>query len=309
MKTFFCLLAAAACVFAAEPPAPNLELSNGVLRAKFHLPDPVKGYYQGTRFDWAGVIASLERKGHNYFGVWFDRYDPKLHDAITGPVDSFNAIGYDEAPVGGKFLRIGVGWLKKADTAPMNNFRTYDIVDGGKWSVKNGKDWVEFTHTLPDTYVYTKRMKLEKDKLVIDYALKNTGAKALETDVFNHDFFMIDNTPTGPDMVVKLPFDATPGPDWRGPGKLENKQLTYPAELPKGPSVSGTIKGHGDTAKDHDFRVENRKTGVGVRQVGSKPIARLYFWSIRTTVCPEAYVHLRVDPGKQDRWRNAFEFY
>ena len=309
MKTILCLLAAAASALAADPPAPNLEISNGVLRAKLHLPDPVKGYYQGTRFDWAGVIASLERKGHNYFGVWFDRYDPKLHDAITGPVDSFNAIGFDEAPVGGKFLRIGVGWLKKPDDRRMDNFRTYDIVDGGKWTTKSGKDWVEFTHTLPDTYVYTKRLKLDKDKLVIDYTLKNTGAKTLETQVFNHDFFMIDNTPTGPDMVVKLPFDATPGPDWRGPGELKGKELVYSAELPKGASVSGNIKGYGDTPKDHDFRVENCKTGVGVRQVGTKPIARLYFWSIRTTVCPEAYVQLRVEPGKQDRWQNAFEFY
>src|SRR5215213_1041885 len=155
MKNFLCLAAAAAaCALAADPPAPDIEISNGALRVKLHSPDPVKGYYQGTRFDWAGVIASLERKGHNYFGVWFPKYDPKLHDAITGPVDSFNAIGYEEAPVGGKFLRIGVGWLKRPDAPRVDNFRTYEILDGGKWTTKKGKDWVEFTHALPGTYVY-----------------------------------------------------------------------------------------------------------------------------------------------------------
>jgi len=309
MKTTICLLACALGALAADPPAPTIEISNGELRAKLHAPDPVKGYYQGTRFDWAGVIASLERKGHNYFGVWFPKYDPKLHDAITGPVDSFNAIGYEDAPVGGKFLRIGVGWLKKPDAAPVNNFKTYDIVDGGKWATKAGKDKVEFTHTLAGTYVYRKTVRLVKDQLVIEHALKNTGTKTLETDMFNHDFFMLDNQPTSPDIVVKFPFEAKAGNDWRGPGELTGKELVYKQELPAGTSVSGAITGYGDTAADQDFRVENRKTGVGVHQTGDRPMSRLYFWSIRTTVCPEAYVHVRVEPGKEERWRSAFEFY
>jgi hypothetical protein len=302
-------VAAAASALAADPPQPNLEISNGVLTAKLHLPDPTTGYYQGTRFDWAGVIASLERKGHTYFGVWFPRYDPKLHDAITGPVDSFNAIGYDEAAVGDKFLRIGVGWLKRPDAPKVDNFHTYDIVDAGKWSEKHGKDWVEFTHTLGDTYVYRKRVALVKDQLVIEHSLKNTGKKTLETDVFNHDFFMLDNQPTSPDIVVKFPFEPKSGADWRGPGELQGKELVYKQELPQGVSVSGELTGYGTAAADQDFRVENRKTGVGVHQTGDHPMSRLYFWSIRTTVCPEAYVHVKVEPGKEERWRSAFEFY
>jgi hypothetical protein len=310
MKTTFCLLAGALMALAADPPAPNLTISNGVLTAKLHVPDPVKGYYQGTRFDWAGVIESLKRNGHEYFGVWNPApYDPKLHDAITGPVDSFNAIGYDDAPVGGKFLRIGVGWLKKADTRPMDNFRTYEIADGGKWATKAGKDKVEFTHTLAGTYVYRKTVRLVKDQLVIEHSLKNTGTKALETDMFNHDFFMLDHQPTGPDIVVKFPFRPKSQRDWRGPGELQGKELVYKEELPPGVAVSGAITGYGATAADQDFRVENRKTGMGVHQTGDQPLSRLYFWSIKTTVCPEAYVHIRVEPGKEERWRSAFEFY
>jgi hypothetical protein len=308
-RATLCLLAAAASALAADPPQPNLEISNGVLTAKLHLPDPTNGYYQGTRFDWAGVIASLERKGHTYFGVWFPRYDPKLHDAITGPVDSFNAIGYDEAAVGDKFLRIGVGWLKRPDAPKVDNFHTYDIVDGGKWTEKHGKDWVEFTHTLGDTYVYRKRVALVKDQLVIEHSLKNTGKKTLETDVFNHDFFMLDNQPTSPDIVVKFPFEPKSGADWRGPGEFQGKELVYKQELPQGVSVSGELTGYGTAAAEQDFRVENRKTGVGVHQTGDHPMSRLYFWSIRTTVCPEAYVHVKVEPGKEERWRSAFEFY
>src|SRR5262245_41916524 len=72
---------------AAEPP--QAEITNGIVRARLYLPDPQDGYYRGTRFDWSGQISRLEYKGHNYFGKWFDRYDPKLHDAIMGPVEEF----------------------------------------------------------------------------------------------------------------------------------------------------------------------------------------------------------------------------
>jgi hypothetical protein len=307
MRTLLCLLAAAARIFAADPP--QVEIANTASRAKLYLPDAEKGYYRATRFDWSGVVASLDHKGHNYFGVWFEGYDPKRHDAITGPVESFNAIGYDEAATGGSFLRIGVGWLRRPEDARVNDFKTYDIVDSGKWETRNGADWVEFTQTLPDTYVYRKTVRLVKDQLVLEHSLKNTGKKTLDTNVFNHDFYMLDNQPTSPDIVVKFPFDAQSGPDWRGPGELRGKELVYGQELQKGQTVSGEINGYGASAADYDFRVENRKTGAGVRQTGDRPLSRLYFWSIRTTVCPEAYIHIRVEPGKEETWRTAYEFY
>ena len=63
--------------------APQATISNGMITAKLYLPDTANGYYQGTRFDWSGVFASLTYKGHEYFGPWFDRYDPKIHDSIS----------------------------------------------------------------------------------------------------------------------------------------------------------------------------------------------------------------------------------
>ncbi|MEO6289469.1 MAG: hypothetical protein ABIO76_06090, partial [Ginsengibacter sp.] len=50
---------------------PEAEITNGLIRARLYLPDPENGYYRGSRFDWSGVIASLEYKEHNFFGKWF----------------------------------------------------------------------------------------------------------------------------------------------------------------------------------------------------------------------------------------------
>ena len=57
---------------------PQASISNGQITATVFLPDPVKGYYRSTRFDWSGAINSLQYKGHNYYGIWFDGVDPKV---------------------------------------------------------------------------------------------------------------------------------------------------------------------------------------------------------------------------------------
>jgi hypothetical protein len=306
MKPWLCFLLFAIAAFAADPP--SLEIANGTLHVKVYPPDARTGYYRATRFDWSGVVDNVRTKDHTYFGQWFPTYDPNLHDSIVGPVESFEAIGYDAAPGGGRFLRIGVGWLKKPDEPRVDNFRTYEILDSGKWSVRTGKDWVEFTQDLPGAYVYRKTLRLDGNRLTIEHSLKNTGDAPLDTQVFNHVFPMLDNQPTGPDVAITFPFDVQPQSDWRGPGEFHGKELSYKEELQPRVTVSGELKGYADTAAQNDFVIENRKTGARLHQTGDRPMSRLYFWSIRTTACPEAYIRVHADPGKEDLWKITYEF-
>jgi hypothetical protein len=304
---------------AADPP--QAEISNGTVRAKLYLPDAANGYYRATRFDWSGVIASLEFQGHNYFGVWFRRYDPKINDAITGPVEEYrtngdSALGYAEAKPGENFIRIGVGLVKKPDEASYQQFKTYDIADNGKWTVKTAADSVEFTQELTDpvsgyAYVYRKTVRLAKNepRLIIEHRLKNTGKKVIETNVYNHGFFVIDNQPSGPDFTVKFPFDVKATSDLHGLAEVSGKELHYLKELPPGPQVHSELTGFGDTAKDYDFRVENRKTGAGVHVTGDHPLSKIDFWSPRATVCPEAYIEMKIEPGKESQWNITYDFY
>jgi hypothetical protein len=321
LKVLFCaclvLLLSFRNLTAAE--FPQAEISNSRVRAKLYLPDAQNGYYRGTRFDWSGVIASLECEGHSYFGKWFERYDPKLHDAITGPVEEFftngAGLGYDEAKPGESFVKIGVGALRKPNEPSYSSFNSYDIVDSGKWSVKKGTDWIEFTHQLADTagyaYTYRKTLRLPKDKaeLVLEHSLKNTGRKPIPTHAYNHNFFMLDEQPSGPDFVVKFPFDLRATADLKGLAEIRGKELVYLQELQKGQTVFTNLEGHGSGAQDYDIRVENRKTGAGVRQTGDRPLSKVVFWSIRSNVSPEPYIEMKVEPGKEEKWRIRYEFY
>lgn len=320
MKTFFMTI----CVLASSLTAadfPQASISNGLIQAKLYLPDPQNGYYRATRFDWSGQIPDLTYKGHTYFGEWNPApYDPKLHDAIMGPVEEFlsgkTALGYDEAKAGGTFVKIGVGVERKPDDKPYAQFKTYEIVDPGKWSVKKRSDSVTFTQTVTDpssgyAYEYTKVVRLVKGKpdMVLEHRLKNTGKKAISSDVYEHNFYMLDKQPTGPDVVIKFPFEVHAESNLRDAAQTKGKEFVYLRELKGRESVQSNLTGFSSDPKDYNIAEENLKTGAGVRQTSDRPLTRINYWSIRTTACPEAYIHMDIEPGKTFTWKIAYNFY
>jgi hypothetical protein len=303
----------------AEPPA--AEIGNGLVTAKLYLPDPVRGYYRGTRFDWSGNVASLRYAGHEFSGPWFEGYDPLRHDAIMGPAEEFlsadGGLGYAEAKPGGTFVRIGVGVVRKPADEPYDRFRTYEVVDPGKWTIEAERDRIRFTHELegPDgyAYAYRKTIALEAGRalLTVAHALRNTGRRAIETEQYNHNFFVLDRAPTGPATRVRFAFEPR-GTEGRGLGELaelRGRELVFPRELAPGQSVFTEISGYSSSSAEYDIHVENRQAGIGVRAQGDRPLAKLVVWSIRTTVCPEPYVKLRVEPGREEAWTLRYELY
>ena len=295
---------------------PEAEITNGIIRAHFYLPDSKNGYYQATRFDWSGVITSLEYKGHEYYGKWFEKYSPTIHDAIMGPVEEFDQVGYNDAKIGGSFIKIGVGALSKPEESVYNKFKLYQIVNHGKWKVRKKSDQIQFIHNLSDTeysYEYSKTIQLTKGKpeMVIIHTLKNTGRQTIETDVYNHNFLVMDKQPTGPGYVVKFPF--TLNGTCRGNGDMANmqgNQITFLRDLTKSENFfCNRVTGFNDTVNDYDIRVENTKAGAGVRITSDHPIFKMVFWSSSTTVCPEPYIKIKVEPGQEFNWKINYEYY
>ena len=306
---------------ASESDAPRAEITNGLVSARFYLPDAERGHYRGTRFDRSGDTYSLRFAGHEFTGPWFDSYDPLRHDALMGPVEEFltgdSSPGYAEAKVGEGFVRIGVGVVRKAEDKPYERFRTYDVVDPGKWTITKEPGKVVFEHALSGpggyAYVYRKTIALLPGQpvMTIAHALRNVGTRPIETEQYNHNFFVLDQAPTGPETSVRFAFDPQGTTD-RGLGELallRGRELVFPSELPPKQSVFTELSGFGSTPEHYDIRVENRKAGAGVRIQGDRPLEKLVFWSIRTTACPEPYVKLRVEPGREEAWTLRYELY
>ena len=311
------------------------EISNGILGVGLYLPDPKQGFYRGTRFDWSGVIHSLKYNGHDYYGPWFTKTDPKVIDfifdgddiiagpcsAITGPVEEFSsngsALGFGEAKPGGTFIKIGVGVLRRPDKEDYNPYRLYDIVDPGKWSVQRKDDSVQFTQELSDPnsgygYRYTKTVQLSKSKpeMVLEHTLENTGRRKIETSVYDHNFLVLDKEPTGPDFVVTVPFtlkaEHLEGADL---ARIGGHQFTYRRNLSGRETVAAEFSGFGNTAADYNITIENSKAGVGMKIVGNRPLSREHLWSIRSVVSMEPFIDMSIEPGKAFTWKYDYSYY
>lgn len=295
---------------------PEAMITNGTIEAKIYLPDSKEGFYRGTRFDWAGVISSLKFKDHEYFGLWYQSHDPKRHDAITGPVEAFDPTDYDKAEPGSTFLKIGIGTIRKINNDPYRFSAPFELVNGGKWKIRTKKDRVQFIHKLKDAsgyaYVYKKTLRLVKGEagLILEHSLKNKGEKPISTSVFNHNFFVIDKQTTGPDFTVSLPFDIESEPARKNLMDFRDNKMIYLRELKKGESTMEYPKGFSGTrVEDYDFRIENSKTGAGVRITSDRPLSHFMYWSVPTTLSPEPFIKVDALPGKEFTWAIRYNFY
>jgi hypothetical protein len=295
---------------------PKTEISNGLIQAKIYLPDSRNGYYQGTRFDWSGNMPSLKFSGHEYFGQWFTNYSPEIHDVIMGPVEEFTALDFDDAKPDETFVKIGVGVLSKPDDKPYSFARYYHVVKQGTWNVNTKPDQVQFTHELNDknySYKYEKKVQLIKDKpeMVLIHSLKNTGKKTIETSVYDHNFFVIDDQPVGPGYSVTVPWDIKGTGQGIGElAEIKGNQILFLRNVKNGENVfCSPLEGFSASPKDYDFRIENKQAGAGVRITCDQPIMKLNFWCCSTTLCPEPYIHVRVEPGREFTWTIHYRFY
>ncbi len=308
---------------------PSAEIKNGKISAKIYLPEAKRGFYQGTRFDWSGVLYSLQFQGHDYYGPWFNKTDPVVDDliysgpdivagpcsAITGPVNEFGPVGFDDAKAGGHFIKIGVGALRKPDGAAYDNYHLYEIANGGRWVIAKQADSIEFIQTLTDApygYVYRKTVRLAEGKpvMVIEHRLKNTGIRALHTDVFNHNFLVLDKQPPGPGFVITVPFPIrTSEPPNKTLAEIRGSQIIYTKTLTGEDVVAMPIEGFGSGANDHQIRIENSRLGVGMKIETDRPLSKESLWSIRTVMAMEPFVAIDIEPGREFSWTTQYEYY
>jgi hypothetical protein len=317
--------------YAAQPP--EATISNGLLQASIYLPDARSGYYRGTRFDWSGVIRSLSYNGHNYYGPWFTKIDPHVIDfvfegediiagpasAITGPVEEFSthnqALGFDQAKPGGTFIKIGVGALRRPDDKPYSPYRPYEIVDSGKWTVSVHPDSIEFVQTVADpatgyAYRYAKTLRLTpgKPEMTMEHRLENTGKHTIATSVYNHNFFVPDHEPVGPQDSVTLPFDVklkeTPPL-----AVVRGREFTYARPLSGRETVAAEFTGFEHAPASYNFEVANKHAGAGFRVRSDQPLARLNLWSIRSVLALEPFLEFTIETGKSASWRYTYSYY
>jgi len=80
-------------------------------------------------------------------------------------------------------------------------------------------------------------------------------------------------------------------------------------ELSKNDHLYYQLQGFSDNTRDYDTRIENHRTGAGVRITSDQPLLKLAFWSASKTLCPEPFIQVKIKPGEMIKWNIYYQFY
>lgn len=306
--------------------APHTEISNGLLSARI-FPPGERELYKGTRFDHAGIVLHVTYKGHDFSDYWFDRFTPDPADiarypegtqhaccAVSGPVEEFAPVGFDEAAPGGRFLKPGIGILARTGDT-YRPFAPAPILNPGRRAFSSDAASARFEQQLDDKlsgygYRYEKTITLTpgKPQMTITHMLKNTGIKPIVTTAYDHNFLTFGNGNDGVEITAPFPI-RTATPLNAALAKADGNAIRFLAPVPAGTTVESRITGFGDSAGNYDFTISDSRTGLGQRIRGDRPLESLNFWSVNRALGWEPYVAISLQPGQTMRWRYRYDFF
>lgn len=260
-------------------------------------------YYQGTRFDHAGIFRKIVKDDYIYADEWFLQYNPQAHDAVCGPSEEFVTVSFNGIEPGREFVKIGVGLLRRPDNQPYDWFRLYEIADHGKWTILQDEDKITFIHEIPNFYLYTKEIELTSDSTFsIHHTLEWRNSLPLEGHTYNHNFFTFNNTPVGPNRMVVFPF--TPMGHWRtiyDNVTLEGNTLKFLSPIIKTPSVyMGDLHNLNHPSTPYSAIVKEKNKSVTIE--GSSDVSHYVFWSNPQVACIEPYTPISLRQGEIKNW-------
>jgi hypothetical protein len=91
--------------------------------------------------------------------------------------------------------------------------------------------------------------------------------------------------------------------------KFDGNRMTYLRRLSGEEQVASDLTGFGSSVSDNDFRVTATKTGYGVRIRADKPVTRLLWWSVPSTMGIEPYMDIKLKPGETMQWTHTLDYY
>ena len=295
---------------------PKLELDNGEIRVSVFLPDPVNGYYRGTRFDWSGIIEHVDTAEHRFYAALHTTHDPYRHDCVSGPAEEFGMfepMGYEDAELGESFVKIGVGLLRKGADSEYLFSDDYEMIRAGDWDITQGTDRVEFRQDFVGergwAYRYLKTVRLVPGapELVIAHRLEIAGARDIDLYNYNHNFTLIDGLPYGPDYRVEFPFATIIPIGINERAWFRDNAIEVPEPLGDSSLWIPLYEGEG-RVEYNQAKIEHLPSGAAVEFTGDAPVVRMVFWAIERAVCPEPFIRLKLAPGQIKEWSSRYRY-
>jgi len=271
--------------------------------------------YKGSRFDWSGKISSI--KFENLPLTTIEDTRSKDVDFLgKGLYNEFgitSPVGFEEAPVGGWFHKIGVGLLKKQHKEYL--FHRNHLIKPANFDItyKNQKIKIICKSELINGYSYIlkKEITVSENSITINYSLHNTGEKKIITDEYVHNFMAINNALIGEDYTLNFPFpinsslfDETVNSENKVEIGLDNVTFN---KTPEKQFFFSNLTGGKELQAE--WILTNLKANVGIKEFGSFKTDKINLWGWKHVISPELFFKISVDTKETVEWSRKFDVF
>lgn len=289
----------------------SIMLENELLRLEIQEPGAL---YRGARFDWTGQITQITFKGKHTFCTEEKTEPAEINLKGRGLYNEFgieSALGYDECPIGERFPKIGVGWLKKESPQPYHFYYDYNVLPF-EFSFEPFENSINFAcyakPLLGYGFILKKRLYIEENTFVIEYVLENIGEKLIYTNEYVHNFLAINRQLLDEHYQLKFPFRLNPIRlrEVVNPGLVTQFgwheiewQSTPKSDIFFSSLFSGKLN-------EPVWELRHDEARVRIREEVDFPIQKLNLWGNGHVVSPEVFFEISVLPGESIKWQRRY---
>jgi len=297
--------------------APSIHmLSSGLTRVEVMDPFAPGRYNSGFRFTPLATVLGVEVDGHSFL-YHPAKHDPKEDDGglasefdlcAPGASDDDFPPGYLDASVGGGFLKIGVGVLRK-QKEPYSLFQQNEVIDLAKTTATWSNDQVLYHQTCPgiDGYAYDlfASVKVSPGRVAIRWELTNTGTKKMTTNQYTHDFICIDDRDVTSGYTLNFPYDFS-ATGLESGQKQSGRDILFTGAIPTW--INAVVPFPPDYRGPNTFVLKCAATGASIRGEVSLPGLRTAIHARKAYIAPEQFVTLIIAPGEKIAWTRTYDF-
>ncbi len=265
------------------------------------------------RFDRAGFITSVLLDGAHQFCT---REPDNLSHPCSGGVGLCSEFKMDaaarEAPIGGRFIKPGVGLLTKTEESDYIFYKQYEAeLFPITWEA--GSDMVTFTTAPLACAGYAlrqvKRLQVQDTTLTMTMLLENTGEREVELSEYCHNFVSIDALPLGPGYRLAFtrikPQDGKLSPERNGTFTAGRNIFSFAAY---NASAAMAYLRQDDILPGAPFSWELTHTAspASIRETVSFKPDTVAIWAVDHIISPEVFTRLRLRPGESASWTRTW---
>jgi hypothetical protein len=290
-----------------------LVMENNRLKVEIAYPGAL---YDGSRFDWMGWIKQVTLEGKHTFCSQESLQDGHGSGGfgLCSEFGIFEPIGFEDCEPGDVFPKLGVGLLLRQDAEEYDFMHPYRVTpfpvvveqqaDGSLLFVSEPLACRGYE------VAYSKKIRLDDNRLILDFELHNRGSRTIKTTEYNHNFVSINEKKVGPGYALDLPYQSAVMERAHPLLKDRNGTLYWQDEPQANEAFYALTRAFKpNDAEKSTWTLIHEPSGVGMSETLDRPLLRFAVWGEKHVVSPELFHEVLLEPGQALHWSRTYTFF